>query len=293
MVGRSRGLGGVVLAGAVLVLAAGATAATPSVAAMTLQVADVPGASLSAQHSVKEQGYVAAYERDYEFASPYGSSRIVALQNEVMLAPTIAKAVNDVKSVSATFSSTAGRKLLVTEIARDAKVKPSAVVVGKVRRLAGWDSSVELPVSVKTTIGRLYENLTYLQIDRIVVVLGESALHGISAGVTAHFASLVATHVTATLAPSLTTPPTVAGTAQQGQTLTATAGIWTADDAVLTYQWQHCDAAGANCADITGATSTTYAVLPTDVGTTLRVVETATNRFGAPSSPSVQTVVVT
>ena len=64
-------------------------------------------------------------------------------------------------------------------------------------------------------------------------------------------------------------------------------------DATLTYQWQHCDATGANCADIAGATSTTYVVQPTDAGGTLKVNETATNRFGTATGTSAVTAVVT
>ena len=282
--------GSVVLATA---LAATAGGTTPSVAAMTLQPADLQSAKLTAHHSVKEQGYIAAYERDYELSAPYGSSHIVLLQNEVMLAPSSTKAESDLRSVVKSFSSKAGKKALIATIAREAGVKQTAVIVGKLRAVPGWDQSTELPVSVKTKIGRFYENLVYLRIDRVVALIGETALHGINAADTQHFAALIAGHITTTLAPSLTTAPTVTGTAQQGQTLTAVAGTWTADDAVLTYQWQHCDAAGANCADIAGATTTSYAVVPTDVGSTLRVVETATNRFGAPNAPSVQTGVVT
>ena len=46
------------------------------------------------------------------------------------------------------------------------------------------------------------------------------------------------------------------------------------------YQWRRCDSAGANCADIAGATASTYTLTPADVGTTIRVVVTATNAAG-------------
>ncbi|MDX6452889.1 MAG: hypothetical protein QOH16_2938, partial [Gaiellaceae bacterium] len=87
--------------------------------------------------------------------------------------------------------------------------------------------------------------------------------------------------------------PTIAGTPQQGQTLTSTPGKWTAADATLGYQWQRCDAAGANCAAVPGATTSTYAVTTADVGTTLRVVVSAANRFGTATGTSAQTAVVT
>ena len=48
--------------------------------------------------------------------------------------------------------------------------------------------------------------------------------------------------------------------AEDGSTLTADHGTWTGTTPITyTYQWQRCDAAGANCADIAGATGSTYA----------------------------------
>src|SRR5205807_2575468 len=94
--------------------------------------------------------------------------------------------------------------------------------------------------------------------------------------------------------PSNTSPPTISGTAQQGQTLTEAHGSWTNEPTSYAYQWQQCDSAGANCTAIAGATSQTYVPVAEDVGHTLRVQETASNAGGS-SSPatSAQTAVVT
>lgn len=75
-----------------------------------------------------------------------------------------------------------------------------------------------------------------------------------------------------------TAVPTVSGTAQVGQTLTTSNGQWTFDLDYLgyTYQWLRCDAAGANCVDIGGATSAAYVVAVADVGHRLRSEVTAT-----------------
>jgi hypothetical protein len=287
------GRSAVAAVGAALLLVSGAAASTPDVASMTLQPADVPGAKVTHEGAVKEQGYVAAYARSFEFKSPYGRSRLIVVESEVALAATAAKATGDIASLQRVYASTTGRKALKNAIARQANVKPEAVVVGRLRKVGGYDQGFELPVSVKTKIGRVYENISLLRLDRVVLTLAETAVHGIAAADTGHFASLVATHIAKALAPTSTAPPAITGTAQQGQTLTASPGTWTADDATLTYQWQHCDAAGANCADIAGATAQTYAVTPTDVNTTLRVVEKATNRFGSPTATSAPTAVVT
>jgi sugar lactone lactonase YvrE len=75
-----------------------------------------------------------------------------------------------------------------------------------------------------------------------------------------------------------TTAPSISGTAQDGQELTAVRGVWPSDASnSYSYQWERCDSAGGNCADIAGATAQTYDVGPGDVGFTLAVRVTAAN----------------
>jgi hypothetical protein len=98
----------------------------------------------------------------------------------------------------------------------------------------------------------------------------------------------------ATGAPGNTSPPTISGRPVQGQTLTAAPGTWTGSPApTFTYQWEDCDTGGANCSSISNATSPTYGVAGTDVGSTIRVVVKATNSAGSSSAPSSPTAVVT
>lgn len=93
--------------------------------------------------------------------------------------------------------------------------------------------------------------------------------------------------------PPNTQPPTIVGSAVVGQTLTAAPGTWTGSGITYTYAWQRCDAAGASCAAILGATQTTYTLVTGDVGKTVRVAVTATNTTGANTVMSSQTAVVT
>lgn len=99
--------------------------------------------------------------------------------------------------------------------------------------------------------------------------------------------------VTGGSAPANTSPPTISGTAAQGQTLTASTGTWTGTTPITyTYQWQRCDAGGGNCAAIAGATSQTYVATSADVGKTLRVLVTGTNGVGSSSVLSASTSAV-
>src|SRR5205814_1477123 len=100
--------------------------------------------------------------------------------------------------------------------------------------------------------------------------------------------------VTAASSPPVnTSPPTITGSPVEGQTLTASPGSWTGNPApTFTYQWQRCDTQGANCANITGATSTTYTLATADVGSTLVVQATASNPSGNATAASAPTSVI-
>src|SRR5919106_3149680 len=90
-------------------------------------------------------------------------------------------------------------------------------------------------------------------------------------------------------------PPTISGTAQEGQTLTADPGRWSGDaPIVFTYRWQRCNAAGANCVNIPGgnADNQTYQLRQQDVGDRVRVRVTARNSDGERSAVSAPSAVV-
>jgi alpha-tubulin suppressor-like RCC1 family protein len=85
-------------------------------------------------------------------------------------------------------------------------------------------------------------------------------------------------------APKNEAPPTISGTMQEGQTLTASSGSWTGTEPIaFAYQWELCG--GKKCTPISGATSSTFTV-PTGFGATYRVTVTATNSLGSASASS-------
>jgi hypothetical protein len=88
-------------------------------------------------------------------------------------------------------------------------------------------------------------------------------------------------------APAINTGlPSTSGTPRAGSTLTADRGSWQGTPTITYgYQWQRCDASGANCTDIPGATGSTYDLTDADVGHTIRVVVVAGNDAGA-SNPA-------
>jgi hypothetical protein len=93
-------------------------------------------------------------------------------------------------------------------------------------------------------------------------------------------------------APSNTAAPTITGTPQAGQTLTASNGTWTNSPTSYAYQWQRCNASGASCANIPGETRNVRVVAADDVGNRLRVIVTATNAIGSGQATSAPTEVI-
>jgi hypothetical protein len=85
--------------------------------------------------------------------------------------------------------------------------------------------------------------------------------------------------------PADVAPPTIAGAATDGQTLTAQHGVWSNAPTSFQYQWYRCDASGANCQSAPGQSGVTYQLTPSDIRSTVRVQETADNAFGV-SAPA-------
>lgn len=95
------------------------------------------------------------------------------------------------------------------------------------------------------------------------------------------------------VAPVNTTAPAITGNKAVGEILNASNGTWTGTEPIsYAYQWQRCNAAGANCATIAGATQQSYTASVQDEKLTVRVQVTATNADGSASALSVPTDVI-
>ncbi|HEU6445030.1 MAG TPA: PASTA domain-containing protein [Gaiellaceae bacterium] len=93
--------------------------------------------------------------------------------------------------------------------------------------------------------------------------------------------------------PANTAAPEVFGTAAVGRIVDASTGTWTGLQPIqYAYQWQACNAAGAECLDLAGERSSSLAVRTSHLGARLRVVVTASNADGARSAASATTGIV-
>jgi hypothetical protein len=90
-----------------------------------------------------------------------------------------------------------------------------------------------------------------------------------------------------------TSPPVVTGTAAVNQTLASSHGSWNGAPTGYSFQWQRCSASGSGCANIAGATASTYKLTTADGSHTVRSTVRATNVNGAsPATASATSPVV-
>jgi hypothetical protein len=149
------------------------------------------------------------------------------------------------------------------------------------------DASGASCVNIAGATGSTYELQTADVGSTIRVVVTASNMAGSADALSGQ------TAVVAAIPPQNTAAPTISGTAEDGHTLSASNGTWTGTPTIaFSYQWRRCDAAGANCADISGATGSTYELTPADVDATIRVVVSGTNAGGDAAAASAQTAAI-
>ena len=94
-------------------------------------------------------------------------------------------------------------------------------------------------------------------------------------------------------APRNVTPPTISGSAQEGVTLSANPGEWSAEEPIsYDYQWKVCYEPGVPCSAIAGADGSEYAPSAEVVGATVQVEVTAISGTGETISASSATEAV-
>jgi hypothetical protein len=173
---------------------------------------------------------------------------------------------------------------------RDAGGDTSFYVDGRLASVGSWSGGIHAPGSPQgaTEIGAEYDASNVPQ-QFFAGSVAQVAFydHALSE-------SRIRAHYDATLtAPQNTTTPSITGTPKAYQTLTSDQGSWSGSTpSSYSYQWQACDAAGANCSDIADATDSSYTLVDSDVGQTVRVVVTAANDVGSDTAASEPTAVI-
>ena len=166
----------------------------------------------------------------------------------------------------------------------------------------GWNASSD---NVGVTGYRLYRNSTLVastaSLSYAFTGLTCGTTYGLgvaafdAAGNASYLAEAVLTATTSACStsspPVNSAAPVVSGTAKVGYSVSSSNGSWSGSPS-YSYQWRRCDTAGANCANISGANSSSYLAVTADQGATLRSQVTATNSAGSAAAASAQTAVV-
>ncbi len=126
----------------------------------------------------------------------------------------------------------------------------------------------------------------------VVTATNEGGATAATSAATATVAAVASPPPPPPAAPANTALPTISGTATEGQALNASNGSWTGSPTSFSYKWEDCDASGANCATVVGATAASYTLTAGDVGHTVRVVVMAGNEGGSTAATSTQTETV-
>jgi hypothetical protein len=113
----------------------------------------------------------------------------------------------------------------------------------------------------------------------ILVAETASNAGGPSAAANSALTGVVTTPAGVVPVPVGSSPPTVSGLTQQGQTLLEGHGTWSNNPGSYGYQWESCSFFG--CFAIAGATGPAYTLTAADVGQTILVLETASNSGGS------------
>ena len=228
---------------------------------------------------------VAKYVRYFAPGARLGGQRLLSVASIVDLFDDAGTTSLAFDAVRAAFNSPAGRQVIAKQFIQEitastkGKLKVKSVAFGRVVTLTAGQGSFRLVMKIRTNVGPVEVGIVGIVVDRAIGLL---ALDGfprrhVPAAMAVLGAQKLAQHFQVAFMIRNITRPTVAGTPALGSTLTANRGSWAGGPSSFTYQWNRCDAAGANCTAIAGAVSQTYVPGTADAGTRLTVTVTATN----------------
>jgi hypothetical protein len=242
--------------------------------------------------SVLQEGFepapppvVARFVRIFHSGARLNGQRLLGAASYVTLVDSDGLAMVGYNSLANDLSTSAGRREIAADIKHNVAtstrgaVKVKTVTFGRVVRLQAAAGAFRVTLKLHTNRGVIELWLVGIVLDRAIglVELDGYPRKHVSTSTALVAARKLAQHFQVALQIRGVVPPTITGTPQLGETLTADRGRWAGGPTSFTYQWNHCDAAGANCAPITGAVASTYIPGTADAGMRITVTVTATN----------------
>ena len=299
-------------AGAALIAPVTATLATarvsappPALASLVLAAADLrPGAVVASQFTTSTLGGRQMFVRAFKPGARIGDAPLLGAVSAALLDPDASTAVADYTELNGEAQSTPGRQALAKAWATNfvkglnvashgtSKLTLERTIVGAPVELA--TNALRLPLTFKTSLGTIRVSLEVVQTDRTVGILELMSWFNrrLGAGDAAKALAAVQKHLRVAFTVSNTTPPTIDGTPTQGQVVAVDEGDWAGAPSTFSYSWARCDANGANCTPIAGATTNRYSVGAADVGSTIRVTVTGANSLSSRQGVSAATAVI-
>jgi hypothetical protein len=257
-----------------------------------------PGAKVTAERVEPGSGpIVAVFDRDFAPGVRLGGRRLLGVYTSVFLFRDSGTAALSFGEVQRTLQSATGRSGFAKGLASafvGGGVKLKSVVVGAPMGLGLGQGSLKLPITLRTSIGRIELAMELLLLDRAIGLVAVAAwprAH-LAASDPQRAASALFRHFQAAFTVRNIVAPAIGGAVQPGQTLTADPGQWAGAPSALAYQWSRCDVGGTTCTVVPGAVTQTYLVGTPDSGARLKVSVAASNTVSSSSLASSATALV-
>ena len=244
--------------------------------------------------------FVARFVRVFHSGARLNGQRLLGAASYVDLVDSDGLAMVGFNSVVNDLGTSAGRREIAAEIKHNVAtsthgaVKVKTVTFGRVIRFQAAAGAFRVTIKLHTNRGVIELGLAGIVLDRAIglVELDGYPRKHVSGSTALVAARKLAQHFQVAFQIRSVVPPTITGTPQLGQTLTADRGRWAGGPTSFTYQWNHCDATGASCAPIAGAVASTYVPGTADTGMRITVTVTATNSVSSKPVTSAATAPV-
>jgi hypothetical protein len=292
----------VAFAAAVAAWAAGSPPEGPQLETMALSTSDFSRGAAVAQEGFRPASppVVADFVRIFHSGARLAGQRLLGVTSTVFLVDSTGTAGVGFLQIQGELSTTNGRRAIAAGIKRNVAtstrgaVKVKTVTFGRVVRFQAGDGAFVVPIKLQTNRGTLQLAIVGMVLDRAVGLIELDGYPGkrIPVKTAMVAAQKLDQHFEAAFQIRNVIAPTITGTPKLGATLTADRGRWAGGPSAFTYQWNDCDAAGANCVPIAGAVAPTYVPGTTDTGMRITVTVTATNSVSSKPVASAATAPV-
>ena len=270
----------------------------PSLASLALAPADFRSGATIAHDSTMNDAGQPVLVRRFAAGVRIASLPLMMVVDEVELYRDAGSSAHDFVLAQKEFASKSGRLAFAKGFAQGlvsgskGKLKVARAEVGSPVALDA--ASLRLAVTFSTNLGKLPIAIDLVQVDRVLAAVYVVGLYGqkVAGSDAAHVAAVAEARLKSAFTVSAAQAPTVAGQAQQGQTLTVDEGSWLGAPSSFSYAWERCDATGMTCAPIAGATDKTYTPTAADSGFALRATVAGTNAVSSLQANSALTAAV-